>query len=441
MNTKSFDEGREGRPAAEWGEYISFPAILWMLLWFGINAGPSSLTSQPQTALGWVHCVRAAFPLIVLVASIYVITSHRAQRPLPLSMSLRLWSLYGFVSLAACVMWPASERWPNLFQSLYWSFAFLAGIAAVRAYLQGQNLVEKARMLNHISWIVGAVFLGALVMLARGKLIEGSGLAASGYGSYSRMPSIIDMPMSRASGVARFAAIPGVVCFVLLLRSRGWQRLVWGGMTFVFAALIYWMQSRGALLGFGAAVVFGLLSSGQKMRHMGVFMLVLLMGALLLNVVPAEIMDHLTRRESMLRAGLLTGRTRAWSGAVNAIMESPLWGWGFQADRLLLHEHVHNTVLYALLSAGFVGGIPFLVGVLIGWRQFFKLYRSGYAVAIGHGTMLVQAGSLLAFFTVRGMSEVCGAMFGVDYMVMVPILAYLGLMSVASDRAATERPA
>jgi O-antigen ligase len=271
-------------------------------------------------------------------------------------------------------------------------------------------------------------------------LIEGRGLEASGYGIIRKMPTVIDMPMSRASGIARFAAVPGIVSFVLFLRQKGVTRLLWGGVTVFCAALIYWMQSRGAVLGFVVAIAFVPLCGSQKARHLAVYLLVLLGLAAILNVIPEEVMGHLTRRESVQRMGLLTGRERAWHNAFGMILQSPIWGWGYQSDRLLIREHVHNTFLYTLLTGGFIGGAAFTVGLLLAWRNFFRVLGNDAALRLGQQTVLIQVGSLLAFFTVRGMSEVCGGMFGVDYMVMLAAIAYLGVLD-RTVRAGTAPPA
>ena len=49
----------------------------------------------------------------------------------------------------------------------------------------------------------------------------------------------------------------------------------------------------------------------------------------------------------------------------------------------------------------------------------------GFAERFDQKMFLMQTGGILAFFTVRSIPEVCGAMFGVDLVVMVPAVAYL----------------
>ena len=42
-------------------------------------------------------------------------------------------------------------------------------------------------------------------------------------------------------------------------------------------------------------------------------------------------------------------------------------------------------------------------------------------------------GAILVFFTVRSIPEVSGAMFGIDLLILVPALAYLGVLSGSLD--------
>jgi O-antigen ligase len=94
----------------------------------------------------------------------------------------------------------------------------------------------------------------------------------------------------------------------------------------------------------------------------------------------------------------------------------------------LIKEHVHNTYMYALISAGFAGTAAFVGGLAWAWIIFLRSMRRGIADRYGQRAFLIQAGGILAFFTVRSIPEVCGAMFGVDFMVMLPALAYLTIL-------------
>jgi len=120
-----------------------------------------------------------------------------------------------------------------------------------------------------------------------------------------------------------------------------------------------------------------------------------------------------------------SGRTAVWTEGWGLIKDSPLIGFGFQADRLLLGTHMHNSVLHALLQAGFLGAIPFVAAIIYGWFLFLRLVRKHAVLAIAHKHMVIQCGGVLAFLSMRALPESTGAFFGVDWLILALILLYL----------------
>ena len=176
---------------------------------------------------------------------------------------------------------------------------------------------------------------------------------------------------------------------------------------------------------------------GRKTRVVGILLAVLIGLLLFTNIIPQDFvqyqMERFMRGQDTDQFYSLTGRTRAWDHGWYEAMKSPIVGWGPQADRMLIGEHVHNTYLYALMTSGFVGVFFFAGGLLYAWLIFFKLLRAGFAEKLGHKTFFIQIGGILAFFTVRSIPEVSGAMFGIDTMLLLPALGYLTVLNRTYD--------
>jgi O-antigen ligase len=168
---------------------------------------------------------------------------------------------------------------------------------------------------------------------------------------------------------------------------------------------------------------------GVKERRFGAIFLILLGLTLYADVIPErkveQVSEHIFRGQSIEELQTMTGRTKSWEKGWKKVLKSPVWGYGPQADRYLIKEHVHNTYMYALMSSGFAGAAAFAGGLLWAWILFLRAIIRGFADRFGQRMFLIQAGGILAFFTVRSIPEVCGAMFGVDFMVLLPVLAYL----------------
>ena len=419
------------------GLLLSFPALLWLMLWLGINTGPWALQRDPATLVGWLHYLRTIFPFVVLFISAIVTLSRPDADSKVLSGPMKLWLVYGLIGLGACMF-----SSPKPFSAAYWALCYLSVFAAVKLFIQGPDPLERAISLNYLTWIITTLFLAILIFTARDALFVDSRFGMTGYGIIHRIGTVADMSMSRSSGMARFAAVPGIVCFVFLWQSRGIFRLLWATIFVLSGALIYLMQSRGAIFGLAFAIFFIMLFMGVKARRVGAIFLILLGLTLYADVIPErkveQVSEHVFRGQTFEEMRTMTGRTRAWEKGWNQVLKSPVWGWGPQADRYLIKEHVHNTYMYALMASGFAGAAAFVGGLMWAWVLFLRAIIRGFADRLGQRLFLIQAGGILTFFTLRSIPEVCGAMFGVDLMVMLPVIAYLNVLDREGRRLETE---
>lgn len=234
------------------------------------------------------------------------------------------------------------------------------------------------------------------------------------------------MPMSRASGVARFAAVPAIVAFALFWRDTGWRRLPWLALFALFGFVIYRMQSRGGLFAAAGALAFLCLAAPRN-RWLGVPLVLLAAGLLLQPGIQSNVSEYVLRGQDAEEFKSLTGRTGAWSDAYVAFKASPLLGSGNFADRLLINAHVHNAFLQALLIAGVVGFVPYLLSWIAAWRNLIRLWSARDSLSPRDQILFLVAGALLVFFTLRSIPETTTASFSVDLLVMLPVMAYLDL--------------
>ncbi len=401
---------------APWG-------VLWIAIWFSINTGPWALKHTPYGVLGWLHAIRATFPLLIATGCAALALSKGSNVARTYPGPLKLWLAYGVIGLLASAIMS-----PRPVDAVYWAVTYLAGFGVIALISTSRDPLKDCLTLNKLTWIITTAFLLTMVVLARDTLVRGSGWEMSGYGVVNRTPQVAGMAMSRSSGLARFAAVPGIVAFVMLWGAKGVRKVLWAVPFAGSLFLIYIMQSRGAIFAFAGSLAFVVWFLSPRTRAVGIVAIAVLAIAFVINAIPEELISHLTRGQNVQEMETMTGRTRAWANAWEQIVQSPLWGWGFQADRMLIGEHVHNTYMYALMTGGFAGAGLFVAGLVWAWVLMFRALRSRIAEAFGQKRILIQAGGILAFFTIRSIPEVCGAMFSVDLMVMLPILAYVSLL-------------
>jgi O-antigen ligase len=118
--------------------------------------------------------------------------------------------------------------------------------------------------------------------------------------------------------------------------------------------------------------------------------------------------------------------------------ESPFLGYGFHADRFLLNTHAHNSFVHALLQTGAIGTIPFLLALLLAWLLLIRAGLKQFIFSQDQKSLFIQVSGMLTFLSVRSFSESTGAFFGVDWLLLGPILLFLQVVN--ADVTGTDAP-
>jgi O-antigen ligase len=177
-----------------------------------------------------------------------------------------------------------------------------------------------------------------------------------------------------------------------------------------------------------AALAFALIIESRMRRYTLPFAILTVVIILFLDS-PATVSDRVTtyleRGQSREEFLSMTGRTRAYQKGLTAFEDAPMLGRGQWTDRLIIHEHVHNSYLQALLNAGILGGLPYFASWIVGWIMFFRLHKRSKFLSPEDRLCLLEAGTVMMFFTARSIPETTTASFSVDLLVMVAVYVYL----------------
>jgi O-antigen ligase len=396
---------------------------LWGFLWCNLNTGFWNIHS-PKDARELLDLIRSILPFAVLPAAAFLLLRH-GKLHLPRIAPSRLLMVYGAFAAFATIFSPVPMT------SLEWSISFLATILAAWTFVDRGDSMESARQLLLVTWVATFIVAAIIGYQARNAVFSS---AVSGYG-------IVEgelRGLSRSSGVARWAAVPGLVCLVRAYHTRRPSLIAF----YLFAAavsfyIVYRMQSRGAVFGAAAALLFVLLVSSRMRRYALPFAVVAFVVILLLDP-SGTVSNHLNRylqrgetREDFLS---MTGRTRAYEHGVAAFQDAPFFGYGQWADRLTIGEHVHNSFLQALLNGGIFGGIPYFASWIAGWMLFYRLQKRSERLRPDDRVHVLECGTVMMFFTVRAIPETTTASFAVDLLVMVAVYVYFETLSVSMTR-------
>jgi O-antigen ligase len=388
-------------------------------MWANLDTGFWDIV-KPDSLDDWLSAIRACLPFFVLPFSAFILI-RKSTLALPRMAPSRLLLAYGIVATVSGIYSP-EPMW-----AAYWSIAYIATILTAWTFIDGRYPMESARAMLLLTWVftfIVAAYLGH----SSSTLIFGHSVSA-----YNRPEAGLDK-LSRASGVARWAAVPGLVCVVRAFHSRRFiPILIFTAVAGVCFFIVFRMQSRGAILGSVAALaLIPVLSS--RIRQYALPIVIISTSFLFLlespGVISRDVFDYLRRGQSEDLFESLSGRTRAYEHGVMAFADAPIFGRGQWTDRLVIYEHVHNSFLQALLNGGIVGGLPYFVSWAAGWIMFFRLRSKWRWLSKEDRLCLLESGTVMMFFTVRAIPETTTASFAVDLLVMVAVYVYLETLTI-----------
>jgi len=114
-----------------------------------------------------------------------------------------------------------------------------------------------------------------------------------------------------------------------------------------------------------------------------------------------------------------SNRFENWSKIITASKENYFMGFGFQADRLLIDQSVHNVYLYSLICGGFLSMLLITVISLRGaWTSFLILYKYTFLNKKYDAVDLISTFTIITFF-LRGLLETSYAVYSIDYLLFI----------------------
>jgi len=394
---------------------------LWLLLWLGYNTGPGYVMNPnfPASAADLIHGVRAFFPMLAGWLAALTIFSRPSRLFSWMMGPLGLLLLYAVMGLASSVI-----ESPDPIYALYYGANYLAIVLILLAIVLVDDPLPDLRNVLTLTWIWGTAvtisLLGAVPFLGSRAIVETEGTPV-GFRAYGSGGEIMGMAATRNTGFARYAAISALVALPGLLRKGRLRfRIIWG---IVFTASLYALimaNGRTETLAFvgGLAVV---LIAERARRTVNI--LVAVAAAILLGLrgFYSGFFLYITRTGHVDTT--MSGRTVTWDEGLHLLWQSPWMGFGFQADRYFLGEHMHNAFLHVLIQSGLLGGLAILVGLAIVWfyliKYFFLQQPSDKSL------IPAEIPAVFLFVTISSVAESTFAYFSAAWLLSAPIVAYV----------------
>ena len=236
-------------------------------------------------------------------------------------------------------------------------------------------LVYKIDSMKKVMWVIG-VIVAALVW----PTLLGLYMIALGEGErFHRMETA--RLGGGTSGPGVYLAMIGILCLVFFLNAKTKsERILWGGLTALFTAGLFFSYARAGWIGFLAGLLFiGL------MQHRKLLLILPLLVIFSLMFIPAISQrfsdissDNLDDRSS----STLAMRVELWRAGIEVYKTRPLLGVGYGVDRYRIGEYLnqyswmaHNDYIGVLVGTGLVGFIIFLFWHSQWLLELFKVYH------------------------------------------------------------------
>jgi len=388
---------------------MSIAGILWILVWAGMFTDIYYVMSPKIFSDAFVlfQASRALFPLLALFFCVFMLMALRTRFVL-YKTSLGFLMIYCVIGILASLFVS-----PQMVISLYWGGIFLAALMVVWL---AESLNEPLLQIGRLMWIncYSCMFLILLTIPQTINVARGQ----APYTQFYKLP--FGLGEMRVNGVGRFALIVAIFAFIQFIRSHKTVKLFWGFFLFISLLTLAYTRSRTSLLGLAVASLLFVFLQGLNLRFLAAGPVAAYI--LWVSGYKWRAQEHF---EKLLN---LTGREYTWERGLEQIQRSPIFGWGFHADRIMLDwEHMHNSYLHSMIQSGILGGLLFAAAILTAWvllikQKIFKRVKAAPFEERGH---LLTAILILGFLTSRSFFESTAAFYGVDLLVLLPAVSYI----------------
>jgi len=454
---------------------IILGSFLWLCIWATYDTDISRLWTPgfPHSMLDLIHGLRSLLPFLALVASIFVLIKKRS-----LSKKIFLTPL-GLLSIFTAVGIFSSIFSNNHLMAFYWGALYGTVLIFLLAFIGNKDLLKKVIKINWLIAGVLALGLTAFFLVQPGvvKSLTYNFLICAqrpyeGLANIGAAVNTFDIAGTRPTGLGRYAGIIAIVALVGFFYGRKKIKAAWGLSFVIFLGILLFSKGKTEILAFILAMIFVIwLAKKVNMFSVIAVCAVSLLSLLVIfyNIPCTNSLNYLSyfiphsistgvngtssqknnynlkinsapvpqggssnissasavkarNAESIIT---LSGRTSGvWSDAWHLFLKNPLVGFGFQADRFFLSgQHAHDSILHALIQAGVIGTIPFLLAFALTLIILLRLFRNPQVTG-EERNFLVTVSAVMVFFAVRSITESV-AFFSADWLFVAPMIAYI----------------
>jgi O-antigen ligase len=386
-----------------------FIEFLWLLVWGGMFSGIYNLQGGAwlSNPLTFFQGIRALFPLAAIYLSMIWVLVRRPGFSLFKTSTGFLIAYFAVGAVSSVFLSPFRGT------ALYWAGVYFSPLAVAWVAAEQPDPLMSLRKILYLNNAIIIIITGAIL-----PDVLRVGGSDERFSQFYRLP--LGLGDMRANGVGRFALLTVIIAFTFLVCQKGKRKVLWAFLLIPALFMLAQSRSRTSLMGLVIAGILLVIILGVDRR----FILVAPAAAYLVYIsgIKWRLHGHVDRLMN------LTGRDYTWRKGLAEIEQSPILGWGFHADRLMLNsEHMHNSYLHAAIHSGIFGTAFFVAALASFWLLVMKsgVVRKIRDVRGADLPLLMQSVMIMGFLTGRSFFESTAAFYGVDLVVLVPAMTFV----------------
>jgi len=403
--------------------------FFWVLLWLSINGHITYLEYYNKNFLGKVYFLRTLIPIILTIVFSTIILILFIKK-IFLKNSKIFYNQTLFLFFTYCIL-----QIIGFYQNKH-LHVDLNNLYIITLCLGSLTIFALTFFLNLEKLLRYYLFIALILIVIITIISFGSRITQINFENLNLYKSFNDFsenfigePNQRILGLSRMLALINLAVIVVVISRKKINKVAAIIFIMISTLLIFIMQSRGTIICFFLSSLFLYIFLVKYLNYKKILYSILFLLFLFATIEVFFSRTGLTEnniyKNRIFTVQDTSGRISLWKKAIKVYDTKEIFGYGPQADRILLNNtevskyygnNVSNAIVYSFLCGGYLSMILFILLYLKIIYLFSKIIKYKEKILAQENIALKISLSYLIFFVIRSFVENSFAVFGVDFL-------------------------
>ena len=415
---------------------LIFIFLVWVSMWISINALPYEIKNITKSFVQFLNASRSIgailFSLISLTLLFFLIIFKKIKK---FSLILILFSLYFIFQLIGLITNDTRVT------DIHSTYLLLYALSTISIFIIIDNQ-KNYRILPYFFYFALTILTIAYLIILSQSI--DNFIAIIGGNLYNLLhPDELFFYQAppRISGLTRAFAIISLSLLVIFAYDK--KIKVLSPIIFslvIFLSMFIWIsQSRGTIICYYSTLIFFIvfLNDLNKFKKFLIIVSITTISIIASNEIIKFAKKNIYKVEGDLVLRVLkketgsSGRITLWKSALERFEKKKIFGYGPQADRILLKDYnkkygnnVSNSIMYSLLSGGYFSLATLIIiymysaYIILNFFLINKVFFSKFKIT-KENIFVVISLVYTVFFIIRSLFENSFGVFSIDFLILI----------------------